>query len=241
MTEFCQVQPNFSTCRILDGVFQWQKWDWWAHSDQGLIARVVIGALILSIFAWVDWRKNGAAATRWREYLFLVAAAVVAMGYGLVNDLITSTISWEYFFYGKGLIDTLGPTVPPDGWALHRAAAVVGMRASWTVGLVAGVALLFANNPRAGKARLSYRRLVGFLPLVIGVTAACAAVLGVAGYFGRLAFVSRDFMQMVHRDEFRPYRFMAVWGIHLGAYVGGVLGTVLAVWRVVRARRVSAV
>jgi hypothetical protein len=42
---------------------------------------------------------------------------------------------------------------------------------------------------------------------------------------------------MVTDDEWRPRRFMAVYGVHLGGYVGGALGTILAVVLVSRARR----
>jgi hypothetical protein len=41
---------------------------------------------------------------------------------------------------------------------------------------------------------------------------------------------------MVRANDWRPYRFMATYGVHLGAYVGGLLGTVLAVLWVKRQR-----
>ncbi len=34
-----------------------------------------------------------------------------------------------------------------------------------------------------------------------------------------------------------PYRFMATFGVHLGAYFGGLIGIITAVVRVVRLRR----
>jgi hypothetical protein len=62
-------------------------------------------------------------------------------------------------------------------------------------------------------------------------------VLGVIGYLGGLAPLSEDFREMVRHNEFRPYRFMAVYGIHLGGYVGGALGTILAIISIRRRRR----
>jgi hypothetical protein len=44
--------------------------------------------------------------------------------------------------------------------------------------------------------------------------------------------VSEDFRQILVHDEFRPRRFMAVFGAHLGAYVGGVLAIAAAVWSI---------
>ena len=42
---------------------------------------------------------------------------------------------------------------------------------------------------------------------------------------------------MVRRNEFRPFRFMAVYGIHLGGYIGGAIGAVMAVISIRFARR----
>ena len=43
----------------------------------------------------------------------------------------------------------LGKT-PPEPLRLHWEAAKVGFKATWTAGLVAGVLVLIANNPRKG-------------------------------------------------------------------------------------------
>src|SRR5690242_9831290 len=115
-------------------------WDWWVKSDEGLATRVAIGCSIFVVLALVDFARNGRRAARWREYLFLVFAVALAMGYGAVNDAVASRISWEYFYYGKGLSDQLGPRVPPDPAALRWAAVGVGLRATWSAGLIAGVA-----------------------------------------------------------------------------------------------------
>jgi hypothetical protein len=42
---------------------------------------------------------------------------------------------------------------------------------------------------------------------------------------------------MVQHDEFRPYRFMAVFGVHLGGYLGGLIGMMLAVGWMLKQRR----
>src|SRR4051794_25441713 len=122
-------------------------WTWLIHSTAGLFARIAAGIAIFAGLAIVDWRKHGSKATRWREYAFLVTGVIVAMLYGVVNGQITCTISWEYFYYGKELAAELGPTTPPDSPRLHLAAAIVGMKATWSAGLLIGVAILLANNP----------------------------------------------------------------------------------------------
>ncbi len=206
----------------------------WLKSDASLTARIAAGVLIFTCLAVVDVLRRGRAATRWREYLFLLAIVAIALLYGIVNDQITSRISWEYFFFGKGLAEVLGPQVPPDPRQLSWEAAKVGMKATWTAGLLIGVAILFANNPSPTRAPLRYPRLLLAACRVILVAAACAAALGYAGSSGWLAAFSDDFRQMLRHDEMRPRRFMIAFGIHLGGYIGGLLG---AAWAVITIRR----
>src|SRR5579859_1599925 len=148
-------------------------WDWWLRTDAGLLTRVAIGCSIFAMLAIIDFARHGRRATRWREYLFLVLAVAMAMIYGTANDAVASQISWEYFYYGKGLSDQLGPQVPPDPVALRSAAIGVGLRATWSAGLIVGVALLIANNPRRGRSRLNYRTLVIVLLLVLATAGVC--------------------------------------------------------------------
>jgi hypothetical protein len=154
-------------------------WNWWINSDAGLAARVAVGVAVLAALAAWDLHRHGRQATRWREYLFLVACVAVALVYGALNDQVTTTVSWEYFAYGKGVAEALPPGEPPNSAAFRWEAAKVGMRATWSAGLIVGVALLIANNPRRdGRPRLSYARLFGCLPLVFGVVIVAVICLG---------------------------------------------------------------
>jgi hypothetical protein len=211
-------------------------WNWWMHSDAGLAARIAIGAGIFGAMAAYDYLRNRARATRWREYAVLLMAVIVAMIYGALNDQITSAISWEYFYYGKGLADQLGPQTPPDALRLHLAAAVVGIKATWSAGLIIGVAMLLANNPSETLPRLSNTSLLRLIPFIISITVCCAALGGLGGYDGLPAHWSDDFAQMLRRDEMRPRRFMTVYGIHLGGYIGGLVAVVAVVLRIRRLR-----
>lgn len=213
------------------------SWTWWTKSTQGLLARIAIGAAIFAILATVDLARHGKNATRWREYMFLVAGVVLACGYGIVNDEITSRISWEYFYYGKGLDDMLGSRIPPDSKALAWAVIKVGIEATWTAGLIVSVALLIANNPRPNRPRLPYRRLLSQFGFVALIAVCCSVVLGVVGYLGGLIWISSDFRWLLHENLMRPSHFMCVFGIHLGAYLGGSLGVILSVRNVMVKRR----
>jgi hypothetical protein len=210
---------------------------WWMKSDAGLLARVGIGATIFAALATWDLVRNGRRATRWREYLFLIMAAAMAMAYGAVNDRIASSISWEYFYYGKGLDEQLGPRVPPDMAALHWEACKVGLKATWSAGLIIGVLFLFANNPRPHRRQLPYGQLTSLLLMVLLVAAFFAVVGALFGSHGWLVWSSPDLQALVQDDLFRPKRFIAVYGMNLGGYVGGIFGTAGGIIHIARQRR----
>lgn len=213
------------------------SWTWWTKSTQGLLARIAIGATIFAVLATVDLVRHGNKATRWREYLFLVAGVALACSYGIINDQITSRISWEYFYYGKGLADVLGSRIPPDSKALACAVLKVGIEATWMAGLIVSVALLIANNPRPNRPCLHYRKLLGQLLFVALIAAICSIILGIVGYLGGLTWISSDFRWLVHENLMRPSHFLCVFGIHLGAYLGGTLGAIISVRNLLVKRR----
>lgn len=210
---------------------------WLIHSPRGEFTRITIGLAILALLALIDFYRRGPHATRWREYAFLLLTVLIALLYGILNDQITARISWEYFYYGKGLDTVLGPHLPPEARKLSWEAAKVGMKATWAVGLLVGVACLLANNPRPGRPSLAYPKLLTHTLWPAILACVFATILAFAGYRGHLARISEDFRQMLLHDEFRPRRFMGVYGIHLGGYIGGAIGTVVAVLSIRRARR----
>jgi hypothetical protein len=198
--------------------------------------RLSLGIAFFAILAVRDVLRRGKSATRWREYLFLLLCVVVAMGYGAANDQITSRISWEYFYYGKELWPILGPSTPPAAAELAWQAARIGVAATWWAGLIAGVAMLIANNPRADQPQLAYRKLIARLPVFVLIVVSCALVFGMLGQLFLLNWISPDFRQLASDNLWRPHHFMAVYGIHFGGYMGGVLGTIYAIFSIRRER-----
>ncbi|MDP9173296.1 MAG: hypothetical protein M3O30_05460 [Planctomycetota bacterium] len=202
--------------------------------------RIFAGIVIFTILATTDLIKNGRNATRWREYCFLLLCVAVAIAYGIFNDQITSRISWEYFYYGKELAPIIGPQTPPDAAALSWQAARIGASATWWAGLLVGATMLIANNPSRRLPQLSYANLGATLTRMIGIEIICALLLGAAGYRFLLNWMSADFTEMAASGLWRPRHFLAVYGIHLGGYVGGVLGMVYAVVSIRRRRQTLA-
>jgi hypothetical protein len=212
-------------------------WTWLTAHTPSLPVRITAGVLILLTLALVDYRRHRQHATRWREYLVLLLCTLAAMAYGVLNDQITSTISWEYFYYGKDLDQALGPHTPPDPVKLHLHAALVGIQATWSAGLIIGVVLLFANNPSKTFPQLPRRTLLKFLPLILGITATTAAIGAYLGYTAHLTRFNADFPEMLRSDLWRPRRFMAVYGIHLGGYLGGALSLLITVRLILHKRK----
>ncbi len=188
--------------------------------------RVALGAAIFATLAILDLRRNGPRATRWREYGVLLISVLTALLYGAINDQITVTISPEYFIYGKELEKIIGEH--PSEMTLRLQAALVGLKATWSVGLICGAVLLIANNPFGRLPRLKNRQLLVYLPMIALIAGAFGSIGGFAGYHGYLIRVGSDFSDMVEMNVYRPYRFMAAWGVHLGGYVGGAIGTITA-------------
>ena len=200
---------------------------WLIHSDGGLFVRIGLGVAIFAWLAVVDLRRNGRNARRWREYLLLVACVGIALVYGIINDQLTVTISREYFLYGKGVAEALRTETPTES-AMRWEAVKVGMKATWSAGLIIGVILLFANNPTKALPSLPFGRVYRLLPIMIIVPATCAAILGVIGYLGGLTWFNYYFPLLIRDNLWRPYRFMAVYGMHLGGYIGGALAAITA-------------
>jgi len=209
-------------------------WKWLFFSDAGLLLRIAIGVGIFVGLALWDFGRRGKDARRWREYLFLLAAALTGMAYGAVNNQVTVTVSWEYLLFGKNLAERVGYGVPPDMAALRLQAAWLGMKAGLAPGLLFGAAFLIANNPSPRRAQLAYRRLCRLMLLPVVGAAAVAVCLALAGRAGLLG----DWTSRIEGwDASRRLAFMAAWGAHLGAYIGGSLGAAAALARIARARR----
>ena len=194
-------------------------WSWLWLNDGGLITRAVIGGAILLALLIVDLVRHGKTSRRLREYAFLLVATAVIMLFAVVTDMITVTISPMYFLTHEH-VDLA------QDWSdnVRTLAAWVAIKASWTGGLVLGVAMLLANNPSRRFRQLPaggmYLRM-GY-PLILGCL--IAAAMGALAYY------------YIEEGTVLP-GFTTVLYAHWGAYAGAALGGALAVVSVIRRRR----
>lgn len=209
-------------------------WNWLTNTNQGLAARIAGGVIIFSIWAYVEFIRKGKKASRWKEYLFLIYCVLIVMAFGMINDQLTVSISWEYFVHGKGF-DLQGQD-QPDWVSLRLWACEVGAKATWTAGLLLGAVLLICNNPNNKPPVVPLKKLVKLVWL-IGIPACVLAVLlGIAGYLGAWKNLTEDFSLIWQSNIYRPANFQCVWGMHLGAYVGGGIGTAVLCWWILKKR-----
>lgn len=194
-----------------------------------LLPRLGALLLLMLIVALIDWRWHGADATRWREYGFLLAAGMFGGLVGVAIDQLTATISPGYFVIGKGV---------SAGAGFRWGVAAVGFQAGLAVGMVIGGVYLLANNPRVGQRSLPFKRLFrnaaaplvaafGLVPLAVLIVRCCDP-----------SNLSHELHGLLQPAEIT--RVLTVWGIHLGLYAGGVLGTVYGVLRIRRSRALLA-
>ena len=111
--------------------------------------RIAALVVLMAIAAGVDlWYRRG-QSMRWKEYLFILAAGCLAAVFGSLIDLITSSISPDYFIYGKGL--------SPDGIRWH--AMVLGLKAGFSAGAIAGAVCLFAGARKRARENISLSKI----------------------------------------------------------------------------------
>ncbi len=193
--------------------------------------RVLLGIAFFLVLGVHDVCMHRENPKRAKEYLFLLYAVFLGVLYAVIHDEITVTISPAYFIVAKGLA--------PVADTLRLDTAFLATEASYGPAAISGALVLIANNPSNRWPQIPYARLA----LVPGITLACAAsgaVLG--GLYGRL-FPPASGLEYAHEFKVAPgadIRFVVVWCIHTGTYVGAGIGTLLSCIHVVRARRKAA-
>ncbi|BDG04802.1 hypothetical protein [Anaeromyxobacter oryzae] len=194
--------------------------------DRTLPYRIAFGLAFFGALALWEVFRRGRESQRLREYGFLLFATVASVAFALLHDQVTATISPEYFLTAKGLANDPRP--------FRAAVAILAVKASYWVGLVIGTTLLVANNPSPRRPQIGYAMLVKLaaLPLLFAVL---GAAVGAAMFRGIDLGLRSAAIAVVGAGA--ASRFLVVWGIHAGSYLGALVGGIAAVTIVVRRRR----
>lgn len=160
-------------------------------------------------------------------FVALVAVAgVLAAAYGALHDQLSYTVAPEYYTRFKFMQFAwvgVGDMAPRVG------AAVVGVLATWWVGVYAGLVVagaVLVHRTAREMVRSTLRAYV-----LLALVAACAGLFGLA--VGWVAFGSDAVTRYV--DWWRPAgliaprRFFAAGMMHDASYLGGAIGMVAAV------------
>lgn len=189
-------------------------------------SRILVLLLLISLSGGIDWYRHGPKATKPQEYAFVILTGVIGSLFGLFNDLITASISPEYFILGKGL-------APGNGLTMR--ATILGMKAGFSAGAIAGAICLYASSRRCRLPALPYRSLLELLwrPVVLAATTAFIFALFFRQYdplnfSGELADVL---------DSQQIQRFLLVWWMHLGLYLSLLVSVPWMVVDITRLRR----
>ncbi len=181
--------------------------------------------LVLSV---IDLCLNKGKATRYREYGFILVTGALGAAIGWGNDLITSSISPDYFVLGKGLT---------EGATLRMEACLYGMQVGFSAGVIGGAISLFAARRKSAHPPAAYATLFRLLWLpVIG------AIL--FGFLFPILFSGFDPARFAAQldgviDSGRISQFLRVWWIHVGLYSGLAVGLLITVSRILAARKKS--
>ena len=186
--------------------------------------RVVAVLLFLGLASAIELAVRRGEAVRWRASLLILAMSCVGALVGVGVDAVTSSISPAYFAVGKGL-----------GWeaGFRGRVLVLGIQAGISGGVVAGCVLAYCNYRKQAPC-LPVARVLRMVRYPLVVTAVFAAALGVLA-----ALVPPEGLSEVARsvvDTPSAHRFITAWAVHVGAYLGALVGLVVVVVKVRRAR-----
>ncbi len=184
--------------------------------------------MLISLIAFIvaiDRHRHGAEATKPKEYGFVILTGIVGSLFGLFNDLFTSSISPDYFIFGKGL-------APGNGFTMR--VAILAVEAGFSAGAIAGAICLYAST-RKGALAIPFQKLVKLLwkPVVLAV----ATAFTLAFFFRQLDPLnfSEELAEVLDAQQIR--RFLMVWWIHLGLYLSLLVSVPWMVVDITRLRR----
>jgi hypothetical protein len=159
----------------------------------------------------------------------ILTSILLAIIYGIIHDLITTQICIEYFtITHPKIIESQNPVALAFLW---------GTIATWWVGLIFGLLIIFAN--KFGKSRsLQLKELFPLLLKFFLILFGFALLAGIIGYFLTemkvIHLVDRLKNQLENVDE---SRFLAVGWAHGASYIIGSIGIIILSFKILSIRK----
>jgi hypothetical protein len=178
---------------------------------------------LMIIGAAVDLWRHGRAATRHKEYAFICLTGLIGCLAGTINDLITSSISPDYFTAGKSL---------PPGEGFKRQVAMFGLQEGLSAGVIAGAVCLYVSRRKSKLPPLAFGSLLGLLWMPMACGLAGALLLPMAAGRADPAGLALKLDGAIAAAQVPP--LLKVWWIHTGLYAGLLAGVI---WLAVVATR----
>lgn len=165
--------------------------------------------------------------------LLMGLAALAAAIFGAVHNQLSFTVGPDYFYEIKfrqfGIAEAL-----PD----RVGAAIVGVLASWWMGVLVGLPAFFFGLFAVPVARAYFAAGIGAIGFVILLTTSFAAL----GLFAGVLLTGNpilDFIPIPPGAE--PADIQRAGLMHDASYLGGAVGAIVAFWPMIRARRAGQV
>lgn len=188
--------------------------------------RVALLLGLMTVISLADLYRNGRKALKFREYGFVLIAGVLGAVVGFCNDLITSSISPDYFILGKGL---------DDGPGLRLQAGLLGLRVGFSAGIIGGAVCLYATQRKTAYPPAKFSRLLLFLWMPLAAAVLCGILVPILLSRFDPAHLAAQLGSMI--DTTRIERFLQVWWIHIGLYTGMIIGLAAMMLRLGKERK----
>jgi hypothetical protein len=188
--------------------------------------RIAFLLSLMLVVSLVDFYRKGAQAAKFREYGFIIITGAVGAVIGFVNDLMTSSISPEYFTLGKGL---------EEGPDLTLRAGLFGLQVGFSAGVIGGAVCLYASRRKSVHPPVKYSRLLQMLWMPVTGAILCGIALPLAFSKFDPARFSAQLDTLLDAEKIG--RFRQVWWTHLGLYAGMVIGLTGMLFRAAKERK----
>jgi hypothetical protein len=175
---------------------------------------------LMAIAALIDHYRNGKKASRFREYGFVLLTGLIGAVVGFANDLVTCSISPDYFVLGKGLA---------TGDGLRWRAGIYGAQAGLAAGIIGGAVCLFTAVRKSADLTAQLLRLAKALWVPLAAAIVVAAALPILARDADPFQFGADLEPLLNPGQIA--RFLWVWWMHTGLYTGMFLGLVALILR----------